>query len=168
MVKRIIIIALLALFCKRANAQNIANGPGFTLEYPKGMDTVYVKGIYAVMTALDAPSDDFRENLNFIYMVDPSDTLGLLMYVNQNIDYLKTMDVKTNGPSEIKFGKNGLPAYSIEYSSDKLSPGNELHIWQAFVKFDNQFYIVTYTALPPSYNKYYNDMMKIISTIVFK
>lgn len=164
-----ITILLLALICSNLNAQNVGKTKEFTVEYPDSMHVTTVGGIYALLMPLENSEDDFRENLNILSQNDPAfKDMSLKDIVDMNLAYLKTMGVEITEPVELTFGKKKLAAYSVDYITDKLSQGLNLHIWQAYVKHKKKLFIITYTAKVASYSKYYDAMMKLVSTINLK
>lgn len=122
---------------------------------------------------IESADDGFRENLNIVSeKATGSGDITVDEYVQFSIESLEPTlgdDIKKIKKSIIKVGKNQDEGRLIQYNTTKFADdGSELILWQAIIKTNKKFFIITYTAKPDSYNTYIKDVEDIVKSIRFK
>lgn len=164
----------LLLLTFSAGAQtNIFNEKDFSLIYPSNWDTAHYTTIPVLYAPIESADDGFRENINIVTeKATGVADITVDEYVQLSIENLEPTlgdDVKKIKKSTIKIGKNQEEGRLMQYNTTKFADdGSELTLWQAVIKTNKKFFIITYTSKPDSYSTYIKDVEDIVKSIRFK
>lgn len=170
------IVLLLVVLAGRIQAQvptGIFNDKEFSLIFPLAWDTGHFTNIPVLYAPEESGRDGFRENLNITSEKGPMVAdLTIDEYIKLSMDNLEPTlgeDMKTVKVEPYAVGKYKDEGRVIRYITTKFTEdGRELSLWQAIVKIEHVFYVVTYTATPDAFDTYFKDVEYMVSTLRFK
>lgn len=170
------IVLILVVLAFNANAQiptGIFNEKEFSLIFPSSWDTAHFGGIPVVFAPEESAKDGFRENINITSEKGPMvEDLTIDEYVKlskENLEPTLGDEIKTFKVAPYAVGKYKTEGRLLTYTTTKFADdGTELQLWQAVVKEGRKFFVITYTATPDMFNKYFKEVENIVGTVRFK
>lgn len=167
-----IICLLLVAFTTQAQTL-ILNKPDFSAIYPANWDTLSQQGIPCILSPLDSDDDNFRENINIISeSAKAAGNITLEEYFDLNLTNIKDGLGDEAGNlkvSDITVGHYKDAAKLIEYTTTRLMPdGSALKLYQILTLSGSKFYIISFTSLPNTFDKYLPQVKLIFDSLRFK
>jgi serine/threonine-protein kinase len=141
----------------------------YTIQYPSDWNTTIIAGtgIPGFLSPLEGESDDFRENVNVVFVDLPNKqiiTLEDLIVAEEDVSRKLITDYKLI--SSEKTTVNGNNAYKRTITSRQGK--YVLKQQQIIILRDNREYVLTYSATPSGYDRFYKTAGKIMYSFTLK
>jgi eukaryotic-like serine/threonine-protein kinase len=137
---------------------------GFKVDYPEAWSQQNRDDFFATGVTFFAPlennSDQFKERVS-VFVENLSDDISLAQYTEESIAEVKKLsDPNVEEAKAINLGEN--QGRQIIYTGEEN--GSSVQKMQVWSVQNERVYIVTYTALPDSYNNYLPTIEKMIES----
>ena len=137
---------------------------GFKIDYPEVWSQQNRDDIFAIgavfFSPLENASDEFQEQVSVLVEHLPSD-MSLTEYTNESLAQIKKLsDPNVAPPQTVNLGEK--TARQVTYNG--LEDGNWVKRMQTWSVEGDRAYVITYTALPKSYESYLPTVEKMIES----
>ena len=136
---------------------------GFKIDYPEVWSQQNRDDMFATGAVFSSPIEgeaDFQEQISVLVEDLPKD-MSLAQYTEESLAQIKKLsDPNVASPQTVNLGET--PAQRVIYNG--LEEGNWVRRMQTWSVVGDRAYVITYTALPESYDSYLPTVEKMIES----